>query len=303
MLRLESILCPVDFSDESALALGWAVALAAGAGSRLTVLTAVDPLLAEAAKVRLGVDLVKSDAEPALRDFAKEALREDLPLSARVRLEARIGEPWEVILAAARRHGADLIAMGTHGLGGFRKLLLGSTAERVLRETTRPVLAVPAGAPTPAPPDKSPTGLDIKRIVVGTDFSEASTTALQWAIDLAQLAGAALVVCHVVPASGMPAEWRARVAEIDEERVQNARVRLEAVAAHVGDTVPYETVLPLGRPADALASIAEERDADLIVLGLFSEPDEEAQRPGSIAYRVVSTARRPVLVVPPTPPA
>jgi nucleotide-binding universal stress UspA family protein len=69
MMALRSILCPVDFSEQSRHALRWAEAIASRHKSRLIVLTAVDPLLAEAAKVRLGLDLVTTETEPALRQF------------------------------------------------------------------------------------------------------------------------------------------------------------------------------------------------------------------------------------------
>jgi nucleotide-binding universal stress UspA family protein len=73
MLTLRSILCPVDFSDHSQHALRWAVALAVRNQSGLTILTAVDPLLAEAARARLKQDLVKTETEPALRELSQAA--------------------------------------------------------------------------------------------------------------------------------------------------------------------------------------------------------------------------------------
>jgi hypothetical protein len=62
------------------------------------------------------------------------------------RMEATVGDTSEAILHAARRRKAGLNVMATHGLGGVRKLLLGSTTQQVSRTTERPVLAVPAGA-------------------------------------------------------------------------------------------------------------------------------------------------------------
>jgi nucleotide-binding universal stress UspA family protein len=63
MSTLRSILCPIDFSDQSRDALRWALALAAQHHGRLSVFTAVEPLPAEAAKTRLRMDLVKADTE------------------------------------------------------------------------------------------------------------------------------------------------------------------------------------------------------------------------------------------------
>ena len=139
-----SILSPVDFSEHSRHALRWAAAFAARFQSRLTVISVVDPLLAEAARIRLGQDLAKAETVPALREFVAATWSEAVqPAGA----NGRHDDGWgagDAILEAARADAADLIVMGTQGLGGFRKWLLGSTTERLLRRTHIPVLAVPS---------------------------------------------------------------------------------------------------------------------------------------------------------------
>ena len=142
----DPILCPVDFSEQSRQALQWASAIARHRGGELTVLSVIEPLLAQAAGIRLGLDLVHDDAEPALRAFVAATLPEGDRQASHIRMEVTTGDPSEVILQTGRRLNAGLIVMGTHGLGGFRKFLLGSTTEQVLRRTEWPVLAVPAGA-------------------------------------------------------------------------------------------------------------------------------------------------------------
>ena len=79
MMNISTILCPIDFSTQSQQALRWAAALARRHRSRLVVVTAVDPLLAQAAKVRLGLDLAKSETEPELREFVKAVLPDEWP--------------------------------------------------------------------------------------------------------------------------------------------------------------------------------------------------------------------------------
>lgn len=113
MLKLRSILCPVDFSDQSQEALRWAVALAALCHSRLTVFTAVEPLLAEAARVRLRMDLVKTDTEPALEQFVTTVLPESAAWAPETACRIGVGHAPELILEAALREHADLIVMGT----------------------------------------------------------------------------------------------------------------------------------------------------------------------------------------------
>ena len=142
MLTRRTILCPVDFSEHSQHALRWAGVLAARYHSRLIVLTVIEPLLAEAAQLRRGVDLAM-ETEPALREFVRTAWPDSPVSEARIVPDVRIGDAAGVIIDAAAEHAADLIVMGTHGLSGVRKWLLGSTTERVLARAETPVLGVP----------------------------------------------------------------------------------------------------------------------------------------------------------------
>jgi nucleotide-binding universal stress UspA family protein len=300
MLTLRSILCPVDFSDQSRHALRWALALAARLQSRVIVFTAIDPLLVEAAKVRLRMDLVKTDTEPALEQFVKTTLPESAAWAPQTAFHVGVGHASELILATAVSEHADLIVMGTHGLGGFRKLLLGSTTERVLRHTNTALLAVPPEKTEGIVLESTGARLELKRILMGTDFSEASATALQYAIDIAQEVGVPLVLSHVVTPVVVPSQWQSYVADVDEERTRYAETRLASLAAHLKGHIECDTVVSIGRPADSLAATAEEREVGLIVLGLMGEEAVGAPRPGSVAYRVVCQAHVPVLVVPPS---
>jgi nucleotide-binding universal stress UspA family protein len=302
MLTLRSILCPVDFSDQSQHALRWGVALAARHQSQLHVLTAVDPLLAQAAKTRFSLDLPKAEMEPALREFVKTALPSAAAWVPTTNFHVSVGEAAEVILETADRERADLLVMGTHGLGGFRKLLLGSTTERVLRRTRIPLLAVPSLDSASGNPilelDADGPRFTMKTIVMATDFSEASADAVHWAADVAQRIQIPVVLVHVVTPVTVPAQWRSFVVdEVHDEH--ELRARLEQVAAGLLSGIPHEVFVSVGRPADSIATLAEERGAGLIVMGLFGHQGTFAPRPGSIAYRVVSLAHVPVLVVPP----
>jgi len=298
-VNLRSILCPVDFSEHSRHALRWAVALMARYESRLIVLTVIDPLLAEAATVRLNQDLAHDETEPALREFAGPVVPAGASWAARVTFEAQVGHAGDVILDTAEREGVDLVVMSTQGLGGVRKLLLGSTTERVLRRTRTPVLAVTPHAPCPVPADAAGVRLDLRRILAATDFSDASLIAVRAAADLARDNGVPMVLTHVVAPLRVAPKWQGLVAESDDARVAEARQHLERLSRPFCESQPCDIVVSVGRPADAIASTAEERDAGLIVMGLTSESGPWSPRPGSIAYRVLCLAEVPVLIVPP----
>ena len=206
-----------------------------------------------------------------------------------VRMEVTVGDPSEAILQTARRLKAGLIVMGTHGLGGFRKLLLGSTTEQVLRRTEWPVLAVPAGAVS-APAVEHP-GVQLRRILLATDFRESAMAAMQWAADLAFDISVPLVLAHVVEPVVVPPRWQALVADFESDRVASGQRMLARLSASFRDT-HSDCVVSVGRPADTIASLAVEDGAGLVVMGLANPEDSEPRKPGSIAYRVL---RSPML--------
>jgi universal stress protein A len=295
MLTVRSVLCPVDFSEQSRQALLWASAIAQYRGGELTVLSVVEPLLAQAAEIRLGVDLARADTEPALHEFVEATLPEDVRQASHTRIEVMVGDPAEAILQTGRRLKTGLIVMGTHGLGGFRKLLLGSTTEQVLRRTEWPVLAVPAGAVS-APAVEHP-GVQLRKILLATDFRESAMAAVQWAGDLATDISVPLVLAHVVEPVVVPPRWQELVADFESDRIASGQRMLARLSASFRET-HTDCVVSVGRPADTIASLAVEYEAGLVVMGLANAEDSELRKPGSIAYRVLRIAHAAVVVVP-----
>jgi nucleotide-binding universal stress UspA family protein len=92
-------------------------------------------------------------------------------------------------------------------------------------------------------------------------------------------------------------QWRPYVQQTDEGRAAAARERLEHLAQQTCSR-ECEAIVSLGRPDDQIASIAEERKAGVIVMGLGGGLGLLERRPGTIAYRVLCIATSPVLVVP-----
>ena len=291
-----SILSPIDFSEHSRHALRWAGAFAARFQSRLTVISVVDPLLAEAARIRLGHDLAKAEIEPALHEFVETTRSGSDGAPVQMALKTLIGKAADAILEAATAEGADLIVIGTQGLGGFRKLLLGSTTERLLRRTRIPVLAVPRASEADAAHQHA--GLEISRILAAIDFSESSVTAANIAANLAVQLSASLTLAHVVEPLTLLAPWQPLVEDFEETRTDSARTNLKALGRQLCGDRGCDEIVVQGPPAELIASIARDRSSQLIVMGLTSDPGVFAPRPGSIAYRVLCATTVPVLVVP-----
>ncbi len=140
------VLCPIDFSDHSLAALNLALKVTQQNDAKLYLLN-VAPVPAGAA----GFQPVPMDAYP----FHEEDRHEELAELARERIPAAVrhetlvisGDPAARVLETVRGLAADLIVMGTHGHRGLTRLVLGSVAERVVRESPVPVLSVHVTAP------------------------------------------------------------------------------------------------------------------------------------------------------------
>ena len=152
MCTIATIVCAVDFSDHSKVALGRPGARAKHFSARLIVVTVAEPLLVSAAATIYDMDLVPDEVLPEPRDFVVKTSASGGAEIAPPKVVVLVGDPATEIIALARREHAQLIVVATHGLSGYRKMLLGSTTERILRQTTVPVLV--------APPPEHPSGHD-----------------------------------------------------------------------------------------------------------------------------------------------
>lgn len=137
-----SILCPVDFSQNSECALRYARRLAALTGARLHVMTAIDPLL-EAASQAAGHRELVEQTRTDLRALLDRLGLSEGASDGFTALVVVTGQPAKAILDQIAACGADLVVMGTQGAGAVERLVFGSTTSRVLRESRVPVLAVP----------------------------------------------------------------------------------------------------------------------------------------------------------------
>jgi nucleotide-binding universal stress UspA family protein len=140
MINLRRILVPTDFSETSAAALRYAIALARRFAARVYLLNvADDPAIGTEDEYPIGIFVTMQNAAyDRLRRLLTEQDVEDLQPD----YATRVGLPAEEIVRYAREHAIDLIVMGTHGREGVMRVVLGSVAETVVRRAPCPVLTV-----------------------------------------------------------------------------------------------------------------------------------------------------------------
>jgi nucleotide-binding universal stress UspA family protein len=297
MTEIRQILCPIDFSDTARHALGHAAAVARWYDARVVGLHVIPPPIVPPPSVLLSAAPETFALSEADRGMVRLRLNDWLTnvAGAEVKTEAMVddGSAAAVILDQAERLHADLIVMGTHGLGGFERFVLGSVTERVLRKASSPVLTVPPVAETSAQ-------LPYKRLLCPIDFSEPSLAGLRFAISLASEADARLTLLHVIDfdADGERLVDRFDVPEFRRVVGEHSRERLEElVTADLRDRCAPCTQVTCGKPYREILRVAAEEHSDLIVIGVHGRNPIVLALFGSTTNHVVRRAPCPVLTL------
>lgn len=298
-IEIERILCPVDFSEFSARALERAVRLGNWFEARveaLHVIPFVMPAGAGLPYFPAPVEATTAEREQSAQElarFVEPFLGEGVPIETCV----REGDPWRVIRDEAEALPADLLVMGTHGRSGFEHMLLGSVTEKVLRRAPCPVLTV---GNVPAHPRTGPL---FRRILCAADLTGASEQTLDMALSLATENDARITLLHVV--ESLPGETGGRlylavpeIGPLRRDLMEQARQRLrDAVPDEARDFCDVSERVETGTAWREILRVAEEVDADLIVMGEHARGVLGRAFFGATSGHVVRQAPCPVLVV------
>lgn len=299
---IRRVLVPLDGSHFAEHALPFAIAIARRAGALVELLSVARPPFASS-HMR-GVRMYDDDA---IRKVAREHHRYLEDCIGRIR-EACPTECEEIVLVGSTLErlvehvavsGVDLVIMTTHGGGSPSPSWLGSTTDRMVRESTVPVMLVRPTAAT----DVLGTQPEIRRILFASDGSAAAGRAFVSALQLATLFGSELFLFGAVPtgAQGPHAPLAPRLDE--EERLLDAeegtlRERLEVLAGQARERGVSASVLVTRHEhaATAIPEAAASLGADLVVMATHGRGGVRRLLLGSVADKVLRTSPIPVLL-------
>lgn len=285
-IQIKNILFATDFSPAANSALPFAFTLARRYGAKVhAVHVSVSDLYPTAPAGAL-------TGLPGEETAIKERLHELLKDAGEVGCDviAGTGEVWQVIATIVAQRGIDLIVIGTRGRTGVGKLLLGSVAEKIFRLATCPVLTV-------GPHCAAELGgsAEFHSILLATDLSPELMNVAAYAVSLAQENQARLTLLHVIE--------RPKTGEFlspDQLVPSSLRVLDHVVPEGARLWCSPESVVAVGDPGEKILDIAQQKKADLIVLGVHAArgvPGVATHLPMAIAHKVVSHARCPVFTV------
>ncbi len=283
MLRIENVVCPTDLSDASLEAVPLATRMARLHGADLHLLHV--HLLHSISPTEEDVPFPgEAEAREELESSAGEIQWNQLVHEVRRGINAA-----PTILEYAEENGADMIVMGSHGRRGFRRLLLGSVTEEVVRLAPCPVLVVRNRPEKPAP-------REIDRIIVPVDFSVSTSGVVETARELASALDVPMELLHAV--EPIPyAQMSYPIAVDHEDFKTHAQKRLQGYADDVDleRDVTARTVIGM---ADQVIIEATERSASpMIVMSSHGHSGLARALLGSTAERLLRYAPCPVMIV------
>jgi nucleotide-binding universal stress UspA family protein len=299
----QKILVATDFSEHSTAALREAVALAKLTGGQVTlvhVLSNLRAAMADMSKVsrwHLVDDIeaferqLRASSDKKLRAQAAELSRE-FP---GIQIQTLVGTPYIELIHAVQAQGHDLALCGTRGQAGWKRFLVGSTSDRLIRNCPCPVWVV-----------KGEGGKPPQTILVAIDLSPPSGRALEAAAWLAGRAGAGLHVLHVVDERDVPDLPEGEGGELELppplSRRQVNRAALERVEAFLAElALPVSAELHIGH-GDAwkvIGATARKLSADLLAMGTIGRHGLPGLLLGSTTERVLHTAAVSLLTIKP----
>jgi universal stress protein E len=282
---LTHILVATDLSHRAEAAIARSAELAARFTAQLTLLHVVDQDQPER--------FIMREIELTQELLDEEAKRLKAEAGIDVKTVAVAGDPIDKIGEVASEVGADLIILGSHRVRPLRDLFVGTTVERVIWRGTHPVLMV----------KRTPAG-QYSRIVVATDCSRPSATALRASKAIGLLADARVTVIHAVE----PFAKTMLAAHANQDAVQvhvNAELRdaRGKVSRFLEENGHADLVNRLhvdeGEPLEVLRAFIDLQKSDLIVMGTHGRSAIVRLVLGSVAETVMGSLDVDILSVPP----
>jgi len=285
------ILCPLDFSELSDLALKYASVAAREYNATLHVLHAETFELPRYFSRSESDHLIQelATAKTSLRSHLAVHVQKVLGIHAKeidLKFEVIETHPVGAILDFTKQAAIDLIVIGTHGYGGLNRIRLGSVAENTVSNSTVPVFTVRQKTHLFIDVTRADSIPVMKKILCPSNISETAVTALRHATAIAERFDAVLTVLKI------------READRDTNISEDQEKLCEWIANTAKVKCDVNPIVLNGNAAEQIISYAEKNKDDLIVLGANHQRFLEATFFGRTTELVIRHAPCPVLIAP-----
>ncbi len=319
----KKILVPLDGSEHARKIVGWATGLARALGAEIVLLSVIDPedidILeattrglekhsatggsAVSSAVRTPADVINQAIAQAENDLQSEAEKIKAE-GVRSSVSVGAGSPAEVIVSEAHAESVDLIAMATRRESALARGVLGSVTDRVLHSTSIPLLTLYPGEIH----DFKDSSGGPERIIVPLDGSALSESAIQPAMEIAKASGAEIIFTEILrlPFFGVGVagiEYGAGDYSgdfgIEAQKLEISTYLRSFIRDAEASGIKASENVRSGSPSQQIVEEASEIDGSIIVMASHGSGGLKRWVVGSVADKVIRSARRPVLVIPP----
>ncbi|HKI46182.1 MAG TPA: universal stress protein [Balneolales bacterium] len=285
-----NILVPVDFSDLSYQAFKAAEILAEYFDGTITPFHAYIPITDIDGSYYMGLGVATQtatqDLEPILEDRLQEVAREYINEKFLKPSKLGVGNPAHAIVEESGEY--DLIVMSTHGRTGFSRMLMGSTAEKVLRLSHKPVLIIEQGSHL----------MPLEKILLTTDLSKNSEAAFPYARQISEASGARIELIHIVSYD----DFDDLISAQDAAALRNDRLQ-KLVEKHfndLSDRCRSEVILSSESPHEAIHNLCRSRNYNLVIMSTIGRTGLKYLTMGSTTANVVRMVNTAVLSINPS---
>lgn len=319
MPQVDHILVPIDLHDQAEPVVRWAALMACSFHSRLTLLHVNEglesikrhplvhsrtfPETAEA--ITAWRNTYEQSVQSTFTRLIEQNCRDHAVTTVQVEGRAQIA-----ILDYLAKNPTDLVVMGTHGRPWYQRIVIGSTAEAVLRAAPCPVLIVPNTTNEQVLPR-------CKTLLVPTDFSVGGMVSEEWALQLARQEAKEVILLHAVE-NPLLDVYDPDKADIDLKKImeesrlhpprsaqpfwdhahQVAHAKLTTMRQQfLGVHAQVELIVREGPAAEDILKTAEKKQVDLIIIATHGRSGVQRLLLGSVAEKVIRSAPCPVLAV------
>jgi len=285
--ELKRIIVATDGSSDARLAERAAADLATLAGAELHLvhawMSASSPAAARAGLPDIDLEVVRREARAILDNEAEHIRRIGGTVTAD---HLRAGQPADKIVALSQELEADLIVVGSRGLGTVGRLLARSVAEEIINEAHCPVLVV-RGDDLAWPPEQ---------ILIGDDGSAEAAQTARVAVGIGDLLGASSFLVGILPDA--PVHSRSEVTDLAQMMTGAQQILEERAVQLTGEQgVQPTAIVRIGEPATALTAVTDEFSGpSLLAVGRRGLGRIARMRFGSVSTATLREASCPVLI-------
>ncbi len=287
------VLVPVDFSEITNAVLRTVKTIVEAHGGEIVLFHTVSPAIYIPYPESLSVDVIDLNILQEIEETKKKEAEEKLkglldflkPLKARFVVD--VGDPRDLILEMEEKEDPDLVVIGSHKKGLIEKILIGSTAEKVVKHSTKPVLVIKGSEPTFR-----------KKVLLAYDFSKTAERTVEFALSFLKPFQVEIKILHIDEPIDLPLVERIGKALYEKYREEKKKYldKIKDKFEEAGFKVSSEFASGRDPAEEIVDHVQKDKDIELVIMGSKGLSGLKRILLGSTSTEVFRKVEIPILI-------